>query len=418
MTGVLRLQAVLLALCCYAVPVAGQSICSVDWSLEETLRIGSLEGEDALEYVMDLAVAPDHQEIYVPQTQRGEVLVFSESGALLRRIGREGSGPGDFEAGPRAVTWVDDALWVADRFRTQSFGRDGQPTDFVSFRIPVLHEGSFFLPEAPLADGSFWGRRTVTPVRGRPGSPDRLTLRRYDRDGSPLDTIAVLDVRSVRIVTSPETGGFTRHPFWSTLPGGGGLGDIVTGDRSGVVLVDGISGSGSPGSFSLLELSITGDTVLHRTIPYDPIPITDEEREWWFKEFAAVMAGDYTQGRPRYLQLDEAARNRKRREAAELLWLPDHYPPVRRVLAGMDGTIWLLREFRLFEQIDRWEVYDRGGELIGQLDVDAGRHYTTPWISSHRILQASLDEVWATSTDDLEVPYIHRYQVDRGCSSN
>ena len=69
-----------------------------------------------------------------------------------------------------------------------------------------------------------------------------------------------------------------------------------------------------------MRISITGDTLLSRAIPYEPVPVTNEERDWWFKEFAAVMAGDYTVGRPRYLQLDEAARNRARRDAAEMLW--------------------------------------------------------------------------------------------------
>lgn len=79
------------------------------------------------------------------------------------------------------------------------------------------------------------------------------------------------------------------------------------------------------------------------------------------------MAEDYTQGRPGFLQREAAARNRKRRRAEEIFWLPDQYPPIRRVLAGRDETIWLLREFDVLEGRDPWEVYDRDGELIGRV---------------------------------------------------
>lgn len=400
---------------CFSSPLGAQEACRLDWTLEETLRVGSLDGDDALSFVPGIAIDPGTGDFYVPQRQG--VLVFSDTGDLRRVVGREGSGPGEFEAGARAVTWANDELWVADAFRAQSFDSAGRPVDFVSFRAAMPHEGSFFVPEAPLADGSFWGRRWVTTMRGSPGSPTRVTLQRYDREGDPLDTIAVLDVRSRRIVTSPETGGFARHPLWSTLPPSAGpsLGDIVASDRASFILVDGAGGATNPDEFSLLRLSLTGDTLMHRSVPYEPVPISDEERDWWLEEFAASMAGDYTQGRAGYRQRDAAARNRERRRAGDLFWLPDHYPPVRRVMAGRDGTIWLLREFNVLEGRDPWEVYDRDGELIGRVEIDGGRGHVTPWISRVQILQASVEEVWATSTDEFEVPYIHRYRVDRGC---
>lgn len=397
---------------CLVSPVMAQDSCRLDWVLEETLRIGSLDGEDALSSFSSVAVAEDGT-IYIPQITRGSVLVFSSTGELLRTIGRDGSGPGDFEFGPRIVDWVAGELWVADRSRAQSFGPDGSPREFVSFRTWIEEEASTYRPQAPLADGSFWATRSVSPVPGA-SQPSALALRRWSRDGDPIDTVAVLDVSGARVVLD-ERGGFTLHPLGAMLPGKGigGLGQVVSGDRSNVWLL----GETRPneGSFDLLRLAITGDTVLKRAVPYEARPIDRAERRWWFDEFSAVTAGDSSLGRPRFRQVPEAERNRARARARGAFWMPDYYPPVRRILAGEDGTVWLLREPDVLQPADRWEVYDATGSLVGRWSDEGGRARYTPWLPRLNLLSASAEEVWATTMDGLDVPYLHRFRVDRGC---
>ena len=39
-----------------------------------------------------------------------------------------------------------------------------------------------------------------------------------------------------------------------------------------------------------------------------------------------------------------------------------------------------------------------------------------PWSPRLGIALASRDEVWGTTLDEYEVPYIHRYRVDRTCA--
>ena len=53
--------------------------------------------------------------------------------------------------------------------------------------------------------------------------------------------------------------------------------------------------------------------------------------------------------------------------------------------------------------------------LIGRVTDSGRRGRFIPWQPWLAILSASRTEVWATTTDDLEVPYIHRYRVDRDC---
>ena len=84
-------------------------------------------------------------------------------------------------------------------------------------------------------------------------------------------------------------------------------------------------------------------------------------------------------------------------------------------LASTDGTIWLLRELRE-DRVDVWEIYDSDGTLEGTVEVGPGRRLGKPWYPHLAIILASRDEVWGTTFDEYEVPYIHRYRVDRTCA--
>ena len=43
-----------------------------------------------------------------------------------------------------------------------------------------------------------------------------------------------------------------------------------------------------------------------------------------------------------------------------------------------------------------------------------GSDWVLTW-QHRRLLSATLDEIWITTLDEVDVPYIHRYRVDREC---
>ena len=112
--------------------------------------------------------------------------------------------------------------------------------------------------------------------------------------------------------------------------------------------------------------------------------------------------------------MNSSISERDRRAAEDAITFPDHHPPVREVFSGADGTIWLLREMRA-DDVDHWEVYGPNGQLEGSVDVESGRSGVFPWAPNLRLLRATRDEVWGRTMGDLDVPYIHRYGVDRSC---
>ena len=392
----------------------GQTACPTSWQLEEVLRIGSVESTDLVARVLDFAIGPDSG-LYVGQAMVPAVTVFSLDGRVLRRIGRAGRGPGDFEFSARGVGWIGDTLWVADLNRIQLFtANERVPEQVIQFSTGVPEEGSRLSPGRMLADGNLIGRRRITDGRALSsrGQTPGLALRRLSRFGEVLDTIASVEWPDNAIEHERDARLFPgEHPLREIPPLG--LGEYRTAlkpDGSAVVKIGKVREDATPATFDLLVISIRGDTLLHRSVEYEPREVTRAMERRLADEYSRLRAGDH--------QPSSAAFERTRRAALRVFWVPEYHPPVRQVVAGTDGTIWLLREMRQ-DRVDVWEVYDSDGALEGTVEIGHGRSSAVPWAPwapRLAVALASRDEVWGATYDDLDVPYIHRYRVHRTCA--
>lgn len=378
-----------------------------EWQLERTTTIGSIDGPDALSPILDLTVGPDGH-VYVAQQFVPHVAVFDRDGRLVRTIGRAGQGPGEFDGNPVRLGWVGDTLWVADFSKTTLFSEGDEPIDRAEFSTLFVEEGSVFVPGVLLINGSYLAKRSL---RGREmldfARADELPLRRFTDAGEVADTLAVVP-KNPQVFRGE---GFSVHPLWpwegvSWLP----VASAPDGSSVAFTRADGTW-------FDLIEVGVQGDTLLHRRIQYDPRPLEDEHEDWLRTVYSGFVAGDYTpESSSSVLTRDNAARERDRREARDALTVPEVFPPVREIVLGSDGSIWVLRELRLPELTDRWEVYSPDGIQEGSVVISEGRGGFVPWAPRLTVLHANRNEVWGTTLDDLDVPYIHRYRVVDPCS--
>ncbi|WP_419857354.1 hypothetical protein [Candidatus Palauibacter irciniicola] len=411
-----RLTLLAALLLCAPGALRGQSVCPTPWQLEEVLRIGSFESTDLVASVLDLAIGPDSA-LYVAQAMVPAVTVFSLDGQVLRRIGRAGQGPGDIELAARSVGWVGDTLWIADFSRVQLFTTDERrPEQIIQFSRSVPEEGSLLTPGRMLADGTLVGRRRITDggAFSSRGEDPGLAFRRFSRSGEVLDTIATIEWPGNGIENEVDAQLFPgTHPLRDLPPLG--LGEsltAVTPDGSAVVRIGEVHEDATPPTFDLLVISIRGDTLLQRSVEYERRDVTRAMERRLEDEYAGWRAGDYY---PTGLQLTETTLERRRRAARRVFWVPEYLPPVRQVVAGTDGTIWLLREMRE-DRVDVWEVYDSGGTLEGTVEIGQGRTSLVPWDPRLAVGIASRDEVWGATYGEFGIPYIHRYLVDRTCA--
>ena len=394
--------------------IRAQAACPTPWQLDEVVRIGSLESTDLVTGVLDLAIGPDSA-LYVAQALVPAVTVFSLDGRVLRRIGRAGRGPGDFELAATNVGWIGDTLWVADRSRIQLFTTDERvPEQVIRFNLPVPEEGTRFTPGRVLADGTLIGKRTWTGGTGAwlsRGADPGLALRRLSRSGEVLDTIATIHWPGNAVEYENDRGRrmFDIHPLRDLPPLG--LNEYLTAlkpDGSAVVQIGQVREDGTPPAFDILVISIGGDTLLHRAVEYEPREVTSAMERRLADEAAGWAAGDYLPSMLSGGLISEATLERRRRPVRRAFWVLEYHPPVRQVVAGTDGTLWLLRELRE-DRVDVWEIYDSDGTLEGTVEIGHGRGSFKPWSPRLAIALASRDEIWGTTYDEYDVPYIHRY---------
>jgi hypothetical protein len=78
------------------------------------------------------------------------------------------------------------------------------------------------------------------------------------------------------------------------------------------------------------------------------------------------------------------------------VYAPAFLPPISRLVAGGDGTVWIQRW-----KSERWLAIDPGGRLMGEVLLP-------PRVS---IFAAERDYVWGVELDENDVPYVVTYHV-------
>lgn len=397
-------------------PMEGQSICR--WELKETQLIGSIDGEDALSEVFDLEVGPNGN-IYLAQMFTPYVAVFAPTGDFDRRIGRAGSGPGEFDGNPIRLGLMGDTLWVSDFSTIHFFDREGRAFEQIDFQVVIAREASRVVPGQPLRDGSVLTRRGATTSGGGTMADfflrERLPVLRASPSGEILDTIAFARQRLTVDYDRRGSTAFAMHPLAGSWRGYQQF--TATPDGSSIMLVGEVD-EDPPATFEILRVGLEGDTLLSASVPYVPKRISRAHQDWLRDRFGDWQAGDDDTGPSSFPSRSEGARERDRQAARDGVAFPDHYPPVRQIVAGHDGSIWILRELELPELVDRWEVYRSDGVLAGTVVIDQGRTGVLPWMPRVSLLYVTMDEVWGTTLGEFDEPYVHRYELERSCDVN
>ena len=78
---------------------------------------------------------------------------------------------------------------------------------------------------------------------------------------------------------------------------------------------------------------------------------------------------------------------------------PASYPPVKRLLIGIDGTIWLEMETAALGH--RWHVLNAKGDVVGQVNL----------AQNVELKAASRGAVWGVEKDQDDLESVVRYKV-------
>jgi hypothetical protein len=327
-------------------------------------------GAPRIEFGRIAAVVGDPSgRVYVLDALAKNVVVVDSSGAVVRRLGREGEGPGEF-ASPIDLAWHGGRLAVLDsRLRRVTFwNQDGQVAE--TWRWPA--EGQ---PVRLMGSGSnLFGITQVprSPTEVEPGilRYPQPTVRyiEFESSGSPRILTAVAD-------TGVQAQGFQCRGT-GVIQGFGPL--FPTGPLRA------LAGSGqlAMASSEALRVSVvdirTGVSVRAIQSSRAPQAVTDEDWDQATRGYREAeqrngpLACDLANMRPRFR------------------------PVVRAVVSDDQNRFWLEvsapRGFAL-------ALYDANGRSLGEVPIPSRDHRVAPYVRQGRLYLVTIDDLGVQSVD-------------------
>jgi len=341
------------------------------WRLEEELNIGVIEGDPDYQFgaISDLVV-DESGDIYVLDGQARRVMVYDSAGTFLRAFGRQGEGPGEFEA-PATMVWKADTLVVWDwrLQRLSYFDRDGALLRDQRLEVPFGFRQFRFRP-----DGRLWTQLGPTwsmPIRPEEDGVGKLLI--FDPADQSADTVmrwkneAAVPIRSENFMTLTFTR-YAPHLSWTAD------------DDANVYVARGHE-------FEIEVYSPAGEHVRSIRREYSRFPPSEAERD--------SARAQHDRQAERFGE--QADRYRK------AFAIADRKLATAAMIVSDDGFLWV--QVHTAEDIGSltWNVFDPAGRFVASLQTPAR-------LAIHKITGPDL---YAAFRDELDVPHVKRFEILR-----
>jgi hypothetical protein len=352
---------VIAALCVSAQPALAQAAPQT-LHFSRQLAIGAADGEGALSDVAGLAVDAAGT-MYVLERMERRVSVFAPDGRLLRRFGKRGQGPGEFET-PMSIGLHSDTLWVSDRALKRITLMS--PTGLV-YRT-IFNDS--LPPSVLFSDGSIGHVPTFEAQFVAETSP--VCLSRISEAGQRILTVACVPFgqrvfrRQIADGASVATNPFTDAP-------------ILVRSASGIAVVRQDGSNDERGRFTVTRLGLRGDTLYSSEFTVVLVAVTPKLLDERFPESEAAPA----------------RRENLRFLKSEILRTVKFVPPVAGAVLGEDGRVWVRRRLPN-RRGSHYVAIDPAGRLEGNVSFDG----------EATVLYSRGNTVWVREVGDLDVPQL------------
>ena len=349
----------------------------LDAGFEELYRIGTLGGEEWEQFGNVSRVAFDGAgRLYVFDRQVDRFFVVDAGGTLIRRIGREGDGPGEFRSITDWVVMEDGRLVVRELGRRayhlfdangdfERMVRMGGNPSIALAGLLVAQRGANAVITTPIGSRAFASSLTATDgriPRRDPATSRPIELVSLAGDEIVTDTIVDGWLPPGREGEGPNLFGLPRpltfNPglHWGVLPDG----SVAFADSTAYAIKIAAAGTGI-------------SRVLRR--PIAPEPVTDRlisaERSRRLRELEAQPDDELggvrgtINGQPIRRGADEE--RQQRREQIENLEFFSEVPVIRGLFVAWDGTIWVQRRGEEPESDGPIDLLTPDGTYLGSL---------------------------------------------------
>ena len=351
-----------------------------EWTFEEELRIGALDGPEQYVFGDVGGIAVDSRgRVFVLDSHAQQVQVYSAEGIFEGTVGGRGAGPGELELAWAPLMGPGDTLVVPDGRlqRLNLYAPDGSSEGSLRWDVERGRTMAFRTsPAGVIAEQirPVWDP-TEPPTPGE-NPTDIIVLRALD--GTAVDTL--LEFPSGQMVGPGGVRVFAPEPRWDIADDRRLL--FGAGDRYRVHAYAG------------------GRLARVITKPFDPRPVDDHEKE-------AIM-GEMER------RWEEARVPDQMRALLRSRWsFADHYPAFQDLAFGPVGTVWVQRvkpaseldetELRAWQDArsPEWDVFDAQGRFLGLV--------TLP--QRFRLLEIRGDKLYGVSLGDVDESYVVRLGV-------
>jgi hypothetical protein len=364
-------------------PAHGTWTDAARWRLEESLRIGTVEGDSEYEFgdVTGIGVAADGRIVVCDAGADAKVRVYTRDGGFSHAFGMPGVGPGELggSAGPLFLSPAD-TIYVPDweNQRTNVYTVDGgfvrsQRAAFGEFQITLLQ----LTPAGRLV---FQLHRT--PMPGREPTPGQDVITAFRPGGTALDTLMVFPAGETFGFSGQraELDFFAPEPWWTTG-------------------ADGALWWGVSSEYRLWRFANGEPTqIVQRDVT--PTETTEQDRENVIHGLAQLFAGLF--GQP----VAETAQQMR-----AMASFRDVLPAFQQLAASGDGTLWVQQvqppgtwtqdQIASFDPDAgfgglTWDVFDGEGRYLGALDMP----------DRFDPILFTPDHVYGVWRDELDVQYV------------
>lgn len=379
-----------------AVPVTAQAPL-------KTLTKPDVEYEEPFTQINGIRELRDGRVIVSDVREKTVQLVDLKAGTA-QKLGREGSGPGEYALPMRLLALPGDTSVVYDPLnrRFLVIGPDGKPGPFVSYepesggRLRIGTGARYTDARGRLYSA---GPNFSIGPNGEPTTADSAPIVRLDRTTRKTDTLAWVATPPTTISTSRGQGGA------NVRVAAGGSNPFVEAD-DWAVTPDGRLAVVRAKTYRVDWFAPNGQKTSGPVIAYDKLKVTEDDKKA-FRErrangggVAMVVTerrgGDGGTSRsagvaPPNVQLPEPTD-----------W-PDLKPPFvgNAAFAAPNGTIWVLRTRPARDKIPTFDVFDASGKVVNRVAIPA----------ETRLLGFGNGTVYLARSDEDDLQYLQRYKM-------
>jgi hypothetical protein len=310
------------------------------------------------------------------------VQLLDQQLALIKKIGRQGKGPGEYTMPMGLVPMPSDLTYLVDAMNQRllpikSDGSTDASIPFSSFAKGLL----MMVSVAADSKGRLFFQGLAADIKAI--NADSVPILRADPDAKDVDTVGFFKPQKVNM--SFSGGKVALGPMRMFAP-----------EEAWTATVDGRVARIIPEPFHVIIYPENGSPVIGPAIKYEPIKVVEEERveakNRWQKGMAAGMAAAASAG---------ARTSAGAFSAAEPEFAPTKPPFAGRTsaVAGPNGEIWVERNQPFADKAARYDRFDRAGKVIGQVRLNP----------NSRVLGFGKKAVYVARRDSDDLVYLERY---------